>query len=581
MSEKSAQQDTNDLSDLLSIDFSQIEEVAHAFRQESEEILNELDDLILALEERPDDQDQVNILFRKVHTIKGSVGAVPGGQLLGSLSHEFEAILTRIKQEKHHVTKDCINLFLKSSRLMKVLAQSLYEKRDLYPEELSEVIELITSYGSFSFVAGEGAAPVARRPANAKDSDLNRDQGIWLSTEQMNSFLRLSGELLVLRNFFSLLSQTVDIRQNPDLFQKRQTEFSQELTKISDQLQVQLQAVRKERAGDCLQGLPVLIRQASTELNKPVQFNFQGEEILIDKALGHDLQECLVHMIRNSIDHGIEDQFERALQGKSSIGNLNLQIEESQSSYRIVYSDDGKGLDKERILQKALKAGLSTEEEATRLRDQDVFAFIFAAGFSTKEKITTISGRGVGMDIVHSLVRKYNGKIVVKSTPQQGTQFIIDIPIPKHIMVESSLICSWNGLQIGIPLSAISSIISCSELQVNYVDSVRYGQYKGLTVPLMTYSEICQQKVSNSNEAIPGQSALFIRSDGNYVGLLVDRVEAQTELVLKEFGSMILNQKGFQGLSVLADDRLVYVLDPEALVKLLGTNGAIDSEVAA
>lgn len=579
MSEDSSNQNLGDLNDLVSIDFSQIEEVARAFRQESEEILGELDALILSLEEKPNDQDQVNILFRKVHTIKGSVGAVPGGQLLGSLSHEFEALLTRIKQEKHHVTKECIDLFLKSSRLMKVLAISLYEKRDLYPEELSEVIELITSYGGFTFSESQGGT--TRTPPLSRASEVLRDEGIWLSTDQMNNFLRLSGELLVLRNFFSLLGQTINVRENPDLFEKRQTEFSQELNKISDQLQVQLQAVRKEKAADCLQGLPVLIRQASTELNKPVQFQFQGEDVLIDKTFGHDLQECLVHLIRNSIDHGIEDQFERALQGKSSLGNLSLQISEGTSSYIVTYSDDGKGLDKERILQKALKAGLTTSEKIPTLADKEIFSFIFESGFSTREKITTMSGRGVGMDVVSSVIKKYDGKMDVQSNPGQGTSFTIEVPIPKHIMVETSLICNWNGIQMGIPLSSIASITSCDQIQINNVEGLRYSQYKGLTVPLMNYAEICQRHLLSDDKEVRSQSALYIKSGDQYLGLLVDKVEAQTEIVLKQFGQMIVSQKGFKGLSVLADERLAYVVDPEALVELLQIKVTSKMETAA
>ena len=164
MSDKTSAQNAEDSFDLGIIDFAQIEEVSRVFQQESEEILNELDELILHLEENPDDQDRVNILFRKVHTIKGSVGAVPGGQLLGSLSHEFEALLTRIKQESRTVSKEAVDIFLKSSRLMKVLAHSLYEKRELFPEELSEAIELISAYGNFGFQEGLNDSSVKHAP---------------------------------------------------------------------------------------------------------------------------------------------------------------------------------------------------------------------------------------------------------------------------------------------------------------------------------------------------------------------------------------------------------------------------------
>ncbi|MEN0060268.1 MAG: Hpt domain-containing protein, partial [Bdellovibrio sp.] len=285
MSEKKEEREQIDFDEALVIDFAQVEQVSQVFFEESKEILEELDNLILRLEDNPQDHDQVNTLFRKVHTIKGSVGAVPGGQLLGSLAHEFEALLNRIKQESRSINKDCVDLFLKSSRLLKVLAQSLRDKRELFPEELSEVIELITSYGSFKFSEGSGFEDTAgaRRfePRSSVETSA-KNEGVWLQMKQLNEFLRLSGELLVLRNYFHMMNQTVNFRLQPELYERRQSDFSQHLAKICDQFQGQLQTVRKEKAGDSFQGLQVLVRQASTELNKSVQFEMIGADLLID-----------------------------------------------------------------------------------------------------------------------------------------------------------------------------------------------------------------------------------------------------------------------------------------------------------
>ncbi|MBV2168552.1 MAG: chemotaxis protein CheW [Bdellovibrio sp.] len=550
------------------IDFAQVEEVSRVFFEESKEILEGLDTLILRLEENPSDQDQINILFRKVHTIKGSVGAVPGGQLLGSLAHEFEALLTRIKRENRTVNKECIDLFLTSSRILKVLAQSLRDKRELYPEELSEAIELISSYGGFDF-SGTEASPVRKMVKTTATTGSSDDEGVWLSVKQLNEFLRLSGELLVLKNFFQMMNQTVNFRLEPELFQRRQTDFSQNLTKICDQFQGQVQSVRKEKVSECFQGLQVLVRQASTELNKSVQLEILGEELLIDKGLGKDLYEALVHVARNSIDHGIEDQFERALQGKSSIGSLSLEVVEKNNTVFVTYKDDGKGLDKERILQKAIKSALVSEEEASNLSDDEIYHFIFQAGFSTKDKVTTISGRGVGMDIVLATVEKYHGKIAVENNPGQGLCLRMEIPIPQHIMVESALLCTWNQHQFAVPLTSVAHISSCQELQITSVNHLRYCQFAGGTISLLNYAEMLNLSTQETEEKVKKSSAVFIRVKDIMYALLVDKIEAQTDLVVKSFGKIIQGQKGFKGISILADEKVTYIVDPEKMLGLL------------
>ncbi len=550
----------------VSIDFEQIEQVSQAFFIESQEILAELPKLILKLEDNPEDNEQINVLFRKVHTLKGSVGAVPGGQLFGSLAHEFEALLNKIKREHHVVNDDCLQLFLNSSRLLNLLAEALREKREVYPEELSEAIELITRYGTFQF-SGDGVKKAQKKKPLKVVSENSNDEGVWLSTQQFNEIVRLSGELLVTKNFFQMMTQTVNFRTDADLYDRRQTAFSQTLRKITEQFQSHVQEIRKEKVEVCFQGLNVLIRQASTELNKTVQMESKGMDLYIDKALGRDLYESLVHLVRNSIDHGIEDQFERTVEGKPSIGQLFLDIRESGGKILLDFRDDGKGLDKERILQRALKNGLVLESEVSDLTDQDIYAFIFESGFSTKDKVTTISGRGMGMDVVMTTVQKYGGEIQIVSQPGQGTTFSLSVPIPQNIMVESSLLSRWQNLYFAVPLTSVAHITSCDQLHITEVDRFRFCQFNGQTIPLLTYREMLEQKVEPFDKA--HSSAIFIKVAGSVFALLVDRIEAQTDLVVKPFGKMIGHMKGFKGISVLADEQITYVVSPEEMSQMI------------
>ncbi|QDK36617.1 chemotaxis protein CheA [Bdellovibrio sp. NC01] len=578
MSDEQNQNSPSQLDEMFVIDFEQVEQVSAAFFEESKEILETLEEQILKLEETPDDMDQINLVFRKVHTLKGSVGAVPGGQLFGSLSHEFEALLNRIKQEYKTVTREAIDLFLQSSRLLKILAEALREKREVYPEELSEAIETITRYGAFQF-SGQKAMPrkssTPKRVVNSED-----EQGVWLSMKQLNEMLKISGELLVLKNFFNMMNQTVNFRAQPDLFERRQSDFSHNLTKICDQFQSQIQSVRKEKAEESFQGITLLVRQAATELNKQVQFDMYGMDLLIDKALGKDLSDCVVHLARNSIDHGIEDQFERTVEGKPSIGQLSLEISEKNGLINLIFKDDGAGLNKDRILARALSTGLVTEEEVPQLSDDQIYRFIFNAGFSTKEKITTISGRGVGMDVVQNVVDAYAGQIYIETELGKGTTFRIELPVPQHIMVESALLCSWGDYQMAVPLMAVSHITSCEQLQITTVNHLRYCQFSGLTVPLLNYHEMLNMSVAEAEEKVKRSSAVFIRTKDATFALLVDKIDGQTDLVVKSFGKILGSQKGFKGISILADEKVAYIVDPDLLFAVIAKPSSLEQEAA-
>ncbi|WP_413583445.1 chemotaxis protein CheA [Bdellovibrio sp. HCB288] len=561
------QNDANDLPDFSGlIDFEQIEEVSRVFFEESKEVLQGLDAQIMKLEDAPNDIEQINVLFRKVHTIKGSVGSVPGGQLLASLSHEFEALLTRIKRESQTVSKECIDLFLLSSRLMKQLADALREKRDLYPEELSEVIETITRYNGFQF---SGEAPKKSKKISKSSAPSSDEDGVWMSTKQLNEMLRLSGELLVLKNFFSMMNQTVNFRMEPELFERRQSDFSQNLSKITDQFQSQLQVIRKEKAEESFQGIPVLVRQTATELNKTVNLEMTGLDFFIDKSLAKDISESLIHLVRNSIDHGIEDQFERTVAGKPSIGQLSIEITDRSGTIYVVMKDDGKGLDRERILKRALANELIRPEEVGSVSDEEIYKCIFEPGFSTKEKITTVSGRGVGMDVVSTLVEKYGGSISISTQSGLGTTFTLVYPAPSHILVEAAMLATWNGFQIAVPLTSVAHITSCSGLQLNRIEHLRYCQFHNQTVPLLSYQEIREDRLNLDESKVSASTAVFIRVKNSMVALLVDRVEAQTDLVVKGFGNIVKEQKGFKGFSILADEKVTYIIDPEQLLAML------------
>jgi len=554
----------------LDFDFNEVQVVSEAFFKESEEILADLDEHILRLEAHPHDEILLQGLFRKVHTLKGSVGAVPGGQLLGSLSHEFETLLDRLRKQKIIPTKECIEIFLHSSRLLKVLADNLRTHREIYPEELSEAIELIARYGSFQ-ISAETESSLAGRPQGEPEIESPRNkEGVWLSKEQMANLMQLSSDFIILKNSFQNLTgrnENLSVRK----LQEQQGTVAQSLNSLSERLQGVLEKAQKVPLTEAFSGLFPLARQAAYELKKDVRFEDIGFELEIDKVLAQDLYKSLMHMIRNSIDHGIEKSEERAQAGKPVQGTLTVLIEEKSSIIHCVIKDDGRGLDKERILQRALEKGLTNALEGSQMTEEKLFSFIFHPGFSTKEKITTMSGRGVGMDVVQNVVTKYGGAITVHSAVGMGTEIQLRIPVPKKLLVERCLLANWNEYTFAFPLSEVSHISTCDELQINEVDHLRFCQYDNCTVPLMTIEEIYQLKTVLSLEQAKKMSVVFLRMQEFYLGILVDKIEHQIDLVIKPFGPLLRRTPGFKGNSVLSDEEIAYVVDSEELLGHLRT----------
>jgi two-component system chemotaxis sensor kinase CheA len=553
----------------LDFDFNEVQLVSEAFFKESEEILSDLDEHILRLEAHPHDEVLVQGLFRKVHTLKGSVGAVPGGQLLGSLSHELETLLDRLRRQKIPPTKECIEMFLHSSRLLKILAESLRTHREIYPEELSEAIELIARYGSFQLNTS-AELPTEKTFTNETQEvpGQRSKDGIWLSKEQISSLMQLSCDFIILKNSFQMLAVATETMTLQKV-QEKQLSFSHSLNALSGQFQGILDKAQKIPLKEALSGLFPLVRQTAYELKKDVRFKDIGFELEVDKGLATDLYKALMHMVRNSLDHGIETPAIRTQAGKSSQGTLQIKIEERIAVVHCEIQDDGKGLDKERILQRALENGLTNALEASQMSEAKIYSFIFHPGFSTKEKITTISGRGVGMDVVQNIVTKYAGHVEVTSKIGRGSTIHLSIPVPRKLLVERCLLAQWQDYTLAIPLSDVSHISSCGELQFTSVDGIRFCQFNDMTVPLLTLEEIYKFKTNVSLDQAKVMSVIFINSQNFHLGVLVDKIQHQADLVIKSFGNLIKRSPGFKGNSVLTDDQIAYVIDSGDLLSIL------------
>ncbi|OQW49167.1 MAG: hypothetical protein A4S09_03630 [Proteobacteria bacterium SG_bin7] len=553
-------------------------EITQLFVEESHDLMSDADQLVLRLEEEPLDLVVVDSLFRKVHSVKGGAGAIPQAKTLSTLAHEFESVLALIKKREFKPNAHAINTFLESTDLVLKLLQIIKVDDQVDPELRKKVDSVIEQLKDLKEKKNQAAVPESMAVAtinsspssnSGKEDFTQEDEGIWVSNEKLDSFMALSGELIVLKNHFHMMSRDHEIRNNPQKLEKKHAEFAYSLNKITDHLQEHIMSVRKVSLEKAFSKLNRIVRQTSQEVGKKVKFTTEGLELGVDKNIAKSLGSCLVHMVRNSIDHGLETPSVRRERGKSEEGIINIKASESQGVINIVVSDDGNGIPRDKVIAKAIQNQLVTKEKSQGMSDAEVFDLIFLPGFSTAEKVTGVSGRGVGMDVVKSSVLQHAGNVKIGSSLGKGTTFTIEIPVPKAVMVEHTVLGAWKDAVFAVPLTSIARIMSCDQLQLTELDQTRMCEFDGQTIVLRSFDELLENRNIESVESVRSKSAVIIRYKHKFIGLLIDRIEDQLEAVVRSFDNIVKSLPGFKGTTMLGNEKIAYVVSPEDMITLL------------
>lgn len=558
-------------SEEIAAEKAETEQIVQLFIEESLTLLGDADQLVLRLEERPIDPVVIDSLFRKIHSVKGGAGAVGGGQLLSTLAHEFESLLAKIKKGEYQPNQDTINTFLAATDFCIKLIQNLSHPENVAATVLEEIQNTITKLKNLKESGGAVVATAAPSVATAKVNETETssdDDGIWVTNEKLDSFMALSGELIVLKNHFQMISREFDVAADIKKLKKKHAEFAYGLNKITDHLQENIMSVRKVSLEKAFGKLGRIVRQTSIDVGKRVKLKTEGLEMGVDKNIAKSLSASMVHMVRNSIDHGIESPEKRAAANKNPEGTVTIKAYETQGTIFISVIDDGGGIAKEKVIAKAIQNGLLTKEKADQLPENEIFDLIFLPGFSTAEKVTGVSGRGVGMDVVKSSVIAHSGKVKIESKLGQGTKFLIEIPVPKAVMVEQTVLGKWKESVFAVPLTAVARISSCDKLTLSDVEKMRMCQFDGQSVTLRTFDELLNDKDNENRDSVRTKTALFIRHKDRLVGLLVDSIEDQLEAVVRPFDNVVRGIRGFKGTTVLGNEKIAYVVSPEEMVGL-------------
>ena len=385
---------------------------------------------------------------------------------------------------------------------------------------------------------------------------------IKITTTRLDSLINMVGELMVAQ---SMVSQDLTDYINSN---QRLERNSRQLNKITRDLQELSMSMRMVPVQGVFQKMARLVRDLSRKAGKEIDFQMEGADTELDRNVVESIADPLVHMVRNSVDHGIEPPEQREKSGKPRMGRIKLSAYHQGGNIVIEIADDGKGLDRERILQKAIKNGIV--KEGQELSDQEIYRLIFHAGLSTAEKITDVSGRGVGMDVVRKNIEALRGRVDIDSTPGQGTVFSIRLPLTLAV-IDGQIVTVSNEKFI-IPLLSIERSLRPNREQISsmYGGKAESLMIRGELLPLVRLHQLFDIEPRTTD---PCEGLVVIVADGEKrYCLLVDDLAGQQQVVIKSLGSYLGSIQGVSGGAIMGDGKVALILDVPGLIQLARTS---------
>jgi len=396
------------------------------------------------------------------------------------------------------------------------------------------------------------------------------EQTIRVEVGRLESLLNLVGELVLQKNRVTALSRQLSIAEHVDAeLIEAVGQSSSDLDRVTGDIQVAVMRTRLQPLDKIFGKYPRLIRDLARKTGKNIRLVIEGGDTEVDKSVIEELGDPLVHLLRNSADHGIETPDARAAAGKTEVGTITLSAAHEGSHVLIQIRDDGKGLDRERIAAKALDKGLVTKDELAALSDREIYRFIFAAGLSTAEKVSDLSGRGVGMDVVRSNIENLKGHIDVDSTPGQGT--VLSIRIPLTVAIMPAMMVGVARELYAVPLSAIIEIVRPAPEQMSTINGRRVMRLRDSVLPLVRVSELFD--VAETDPALE-RFAVVVEHNEQRAGLVVTELIGQQEIVVKPLDEELSGDSAVSGATVRDDGGVSLIVDVERMIAAVQLNAA-------
>ncbi len=587
---------------------NEMKEILESFLVETNELLEKLGQDLLLLEKDPKNSELHNVIFRAVHTVKGTSSFL-GFEQMTSLAHKFEDVLNKIRKGEI-VTSSMMDVMFEAADLLKEnlheiergnydgldVSTTVEKLKDIITGKLSEVTEQIQQEKTEEIFAPEiekkqedEERAVEELQKNLEETPVQQlvseketesqqvkegsattrntvDSTIRVDVSRLDILMNLVGELVLGRNRLSQIAHQLTEELDSSHLARELAETSSSIDFITTELQMAVMKTRMVPIAKVFNKLPRLVRELSKEMKKEIELEIMGEDTELDKSLIEELNDPLIHLLRNSADHGIESPEERIASGKSPKGKVTVRAYQEGNHIVLSVSDDGKGMDPEKLKAKAIEKGLITPEAAKEMTDTEAYNLIFLPGFSTATVVTNVSGRGVGMDVVRTNVMKLKGTIHVTSEVGKGTTFTIKLPLTLAII--QALLVESNGEIFSIPLDAVIEVVRVKDGEIDLVGGNEVIRLRNTVLPLTRLSSVLGNGYGDGNSINEWKYIVVIGVAEHRLGVIVDALLGQKEVVIKSISEYLGTVRGIAGSTILGDGRVIMIVDVAELIRM-------------
>jgi two-component system, chemotaxis family, sensor kinase CheA len=576
------------------------------FLNEAEELLQGMDEDMIALEASPKDTELLNRAFRALHTIKGTAGFLEFEPVV-HLSHAAEELLNVLRKGEITLTRKITDVLLRArDQLGKILADIRSNTKQEYDLEaiLSELQAagrptspklgdilvadgVVDAQTLHSALAQQAAAPEGQR---RKLGDVLIEQGL-ASADQISDALVRQKQLVEPANTMRVevhkLDELVDLMGELVLERNRLLQINHELSEqqltheqcapalndatarlsfITEELQAAGLKTRMVPIDAVFRKFPRLVRDVARAHGKDVELAIRGQETELDKNMVENVNDPLVHLVRNALDHGIEMPETRVAAGKPRQGTIRLEARQEGDQIQVTVSDDGAGIDVERVSRKAVEKGIVSAEQVRGMSTQQILDFIFRPGFTTKETVSELSGRGVGMDVVKSNLKKLNGTIEIENHPGQGVTVLLRVPLTLAIL--PVLLVQVGGENYALPLRSVVHTLRVHPRDIHCIEGQEVLRLDEETLPLLRLRKLL---AVGRGESAGVQHAVILAAAERKFALIVDRLVGEESTVMKPLGNYLRQCGSVTGATISGDGRVRLVLNPAGLAGIADT----------
>jgi len=512
-------------------------------------------------------QELVTDLLGSLHTLKGNSGMM-GFITVQKFVHQLEGVFKRLIDVPTLLNKSLMNALFESATILKTAIEQIGTNPQ---PDLSQEAAFLESLAVERRSGGQSSA--GRRKRGAPAEPASNDDGkaapsalagpvktsiLRVDFERLDHLLNLAGELVIHKTKLNQIAKNVEGLAGGEEFFGDLPGVAQMIEKTTAELQDAIMRVRMLPIRNVFQRFPRMVRDLAKQKGKEVELTVSGEDTEIDKTVIDALGDPLLHLIRNSIDHGIEPPETRLHADKRQAGSIHLSAKQESNHIVISVKDDGAGMNAERVRKKAIERGIISADQ--QLSDEDVCGLVFLPGFSTVEKVSETSGRGVGLDVVKKVISSFNGIIEVKSEPGLGTEFILKMPLTLAII--PALLVEASGGLFAIPLSAVLESVKVPAMELHRVDGKEVVQLRSSVLPIKRLSQVLGLP---RNEAGWYYLVVLGRAEKK-LGLIVDRLMGQQEVVIKALDDYLGDTFGVSGATILGDGQVVLIVDTAKII---------------